>query len=136
MVEFDLWPRKVDLSKPGAKQYPGWPITVNQLDNYGRKAVAYLPMIGVKSLPASSKQVLVDRDRVGCNGRPGNSTDRQTANCCGICACAGATASLTHGSARHCGRELTLSITLSLMRGATILRVSAPRSPLIVWLLV
>ncbi len=27
------WPRWVDTSKPGAKPYPGWPITINQLDN-------------------------------------------------------------------------------------------------------
>ena len=27
------WPRWVDVSKPGAKPYPGWPITINQLDN-------------------------------------------------------------------------------------------------------
>ncbi|HET9177241.1 MAG TPA: twin-arginine translocation signal domain-containing protein [Terriglobia bacterium] len=32
-VEVTLWPRWVDPSSPGAKPYPGWPITVKQLDN-------------------------------------------------------------------------------------------------------
>ncbi len=27
------WPRWVDPSKPGAQPYPGWPITIDQLDN-------------------------------------------------------------------------------------------------------
>ena len=27
------WPRWVDTSKPDAKPYPGWPITIDQLDN-------------------------------------------------------------------------------------------------------
>lgn len=27
-VTFECWPRFADVSKPGAKQYPGWPVTV------------------------------------------------------------------------------------------------------------
>jgi phosphodiesterase/alkaline phosphatase D-like protein len=27
------WPRWVDVTKPGAQPYPGWPITIDQLDN-------------------------------------------------------------------------------------------------------
>ncbi|MBT4223560.1 MAG: hypothetical protein HOD72_03750, partial [Opitutae bacterium] len=30
-----------------AKPYPGWPYTFNQLDNYSRKAVAYLPTLEI-----------------------------------------------------------------------------------------
>ena len=30
-----------------AKPYPGWPFTFNQLDNYGRKAVSYLPNLKI-----------------------------------------------------------------------------------------
>jgi hypothetical protein len=37
----------VDPSKPGAKCYHGWPVTVSQFDNYDRKAAAYLPTIEV-----------------------------------------------------------------------------------------
>jgi phosphodiesterase/alkaline phosphatase D-like protein len=32
-VEVAAWPRWVDPASPGAKPYPGWPITIDQLDN-------------------------------------------------------------------------------------------------------
>jgi len=32
-ITFANWPRWVDATKPGAKPYEGWPITVHQLDN-------------------------------------------------------------------------------------------------------
>lgn len=44
-ITFECWPRNVDITKPEAKQYKGWPETIDQLDNYGRKAVAWLPEI-------------------------------------------------------------------------------------------
>lgn len=44
-ITMACWPRHVDVSKPAAKQYPGWPLTIDQLDNYGRHAVAYLPTL-------------------------------------------------------------------------------------------
>jgi hypothetical protein len=31
------WPRSVDPSAPGAKPYPGWPITIHRDDNAGRR---------------------------------------------------------------------------------------------------
>jgi hypothetical protein len=37
----------VDISDKDAKPYPGWPVTFNQLDNYARKAVAYLPTLKI-----------------------------------------------------------------------------------------
>ena len=30
----ECWPRNVDISDPTAKQYPGWPRTISQFDNY------------------------------------------------------------------------------------------------------
>jgi hypothetical protein len=47
-ITMECWPRNVDVSAPGAKPYPGWPITINQTDNYGRKAVAHLPTLKIK----------------------------------------------------------------------------------------
>ena len=47
-ITLECWPRKIDISAPGAKPYPGWPITIDQTDNYGRKAVAHLPILKVK----------------------------------------------------------------------------------------
>jgi hypothetical protein len=49
-IEFANWPRQTDPTQPGAKPYGGWPITIQQEDNYGRKAVAYLPEIQVTGL--------------------------------------------------------------------------------------
>lgn len=42
-ITSEVWPRWVDPSEPDAEQYPGWPITVNQHENYNRQAQAYLP---------------------------------------------------------------------------------------------
>lgn len=44
-ITMECWPRNIDISAPGSKPYPGWPITINQTDNYGRKAVAHLPTL-------------------------------------------------------------------------------------------
>ncbi|MDN5202134.1 alkaline phosphatase D family protein [Fulvivirgaceae bacterium BMA10] len=44
------WPRDIDPTVEGAKPYEGWPIVVNQMDNYSRKAQAYLPKIEVSGL--------------------------------------------------------------------------------------
>jgi len=46
-IVIECWPRWSDPSKPDAKQYPGWPVTINQLDNYGRQASGHLPTIQV-----------------------------------------------------------------------------------------
>jgi hypothetical protein len=44
-ITIECWPRGVDVTQPGAKQYPGWPVTIDQLDNFGRKPVAWLPEV-------------------------------------------------------------------------------------------
>ena len=33
-ITMECWPRNVDVSDPSAKQYPGWPRTISQFDNY------------------------------------------------------------------------------------------------------
>jgi len=47
-ITMECWPRNVDISAKDAKPYPGWPITIDQTDNYARKAVAHLPTIKIK----------------------------------------------------------------------------------------
>jgi hypothetical protein len=32
------------------QQFPGWPHTINQLDNYGREPLAYLPVVNVQGM--------------------------------------------------------------------------------------
>ena len=44
-IGIECWPRYAIPGKD--KQYKGWPKTISQFDNYGRKAVAYLPEINV-----------------------------------------------------------------------------------------
>jgi len=46
-ITMECRPRNVDLTKANAPQYPGWPITIKQSDNYGRKAVAWLPTLKI-----------------------------------------------------------------------------------------
>ena len=46
-ITFACWPRNVDVQAAGARQYPGWPRTIQQTDNYGRKPVAYLPTLTI-----------------------------------------------------------------------------------------
>ncbi|MCM4173342.1 twin-arginine translocation pathway signal protein [Arenibacter sp. TNZ] len=41
------WPRYANPMSNKNEQFPGWPITIKQEDNYGRKAVAWLPLIKV-----------------------------------------------------------------------------------------
>ncbi|MBN1911793.1 MAG: hypothetical protein JW818_18780 [Pirellulales bacterium] len=51
-VTVECWPRYADPTVPDAKQFPGWPRTINQLDNYGRKPAGYLPrlkFVGMKN---------------------------------------------------------------------------------------
>ncbi|MFC1498722.1 hypothetical protein ACFLS1_09690 [Verrucomicrobiota bacterium] len=48
-ITLECWPREVDVTNPEHKQYPGWPVTIHQQDNYDREAVAYLPTVEVKN---------------------------------------------------------------------------------------
>ena len=42
-IHTECWPRFIDPAKEPNGQYMGWPLTIAQQDNYGRKAVAWLP---------------------------------------------------------------------------------------------
>ena len=42
------------------KPYPGWPRTISQQDNYGRKAVAYLPTLKISGRVDPVIQVVDD----------------------------------------------------------------------------
>ena len=47
-IKIDCWKFMANAKYPHKNdQIPGWPVTINQMDNYGRKAVAYLPEIKV-----------------------------------------------------------------------------------------
>ncbi len=55
---FECWPRNVDISSTQADQYPGWPVTVKQQDNYEKKVVAVLPELEIKGKSDPVVQVL------------------------------------------------------------------------------
>ncbi len=57
-ITLECWPRNVDITDPQTKQYPGWPRTINQQDNYGREPVAYLPTIEVQGMTNPVVQVI------------------------------------------------------------------------------
>jgi len=51
-ITIECWPRYSDPTDPQTGgQYPGWPITIQQADNYARPAAAFLPTIEVRGLP-------------------------------------------------------------------------------------
>jgi hypothetical protein len=49
-ITIECWPRNVDITDASNKQYPGWPRTIDQLDNYARQPVAYLPTLHVSGM--------------------------------------------------------------------------------------
>ena len=57
----ECWPRNKDVDSPATQQYSGWPRTIDQIDNYSRKAVAYLPTLRVRGATNPVVQV-IDQD--------------------------------------------------------------------------
>jgi hypothetical protein len=55
-ITLETWPRYVDPAT--GKQYEGWPITVRQTDNYGRKAAAWLPTMKIVGVTDPVVQVI------------------------------------------------------------------------------
>jgi alkaline phosphatase D len=48
-IHIESWRFLADVMNPGPEdQHPGWPLTINQFDNYGREAVAWLPALNIK----------------------------------------------------------------------------------------
>lgn len=46
-MKIECWPRYADPQKGSGGQYKGWPVTVSQRNNYGRKALGYLPTLEI-----------------------------------------------------------------------------------------
>jgi len=59
-ITMECWPRGVDVTGTDAEQYEGWPITINQMDNYGREAIAYLPEIKVSGMENPVIQIIYE----------------------------------------------------------------------------
>lgn len=46
-ITFECWPRNIDIHDPNSKQYPGWPITIKQEDNFKIKEGYELPTLNL-----------------------------------------------------------------------------------------
>lgn len=58
-ITMECWPRYAVLSDPDKRtQYHGWPMEIDQEDNYGRKAIDYLPEIEVTNCATPVIQVI------------------------------------------------------------------------------
>lgn len=57
-ITFECWPREVDVTNPDHRQYPGWPVKVEQEDNDGRQPVAFLPTLEIKGQTDPVVQVI------------------------------------------------------------------------------
>ncbi|MBN2410380.1 alkaline phosphatase D family protein [candidate division KSB1 bacterium] len=57
-ITMECWPRYADPDAPDAKQYTGWPKTITVADNYGRQAIAFLPVLQFTGLEYPVVQVV------------------------------------------------------------------------------
>ncbi|MCP4710850.1 MAG: twin-arginine translocation pathway signal protein, partial [Planctomycetes bacterium] len=57
-ITIECWPRLPELFQDNNGQYPGWPVTINQLDNFGGDAVDFLPTFSIKNLENPVFQVI------------------------------------------------------------------------------
>lgn len=58
-MTMECWRLQFDAAHPQPQdQFPGWPKTIHMLENYGRKAVAYLPRIEVSGMKNPVVQVI------------------------------------------------------------------------------
>ena len=60
-IKIQCWPRLSGLSKSDVKQYPGWPVTINQADNYNKIPAGFLPAIDVTGTRDPVVQVIDEK---------------------------------------------------------------------------
>ncbi|WP_373495238.1 alkaline phosphatase D family protein [Aquiflexum sp.] len=60
-MKLECWPRFIDPDKNPSGQYQGWPITISQADNYGRKAVGFLPILDLSGIQNPVVQLINDQ---------------------------------------------------------------------------
>ncbi|SHI56018.1 PhoD-like phosphatase [Arenibacter nanhaiticus] len=49
-ITMECWPRQAKPQDGDTAQYKGWPIVINQEQNYGREAAAYLPTLNIEGM--------------------------------------------------------------------------------------
>ena len=63
-MKIECWPRYADPGKDRDGQYEGWPVTVSQQDNYGRKALGYLPTLEIQGTQDPLVQIISEENGV------------------------------------------------------------------------
>jgi hypothetical protein len=58
----ECWPRYADPESPDAEQFPGWPVTINMEDNYGRQPRLWLPVLKTSGLDHPPVIQLIDEE--------------------------------------------------------------------------
>ena len=62
-IGMECWPRHADPRHPyTGEQYPDWPVTIRQTDNYARAPHAFLPVVGDGSVTNGVVQVVNEAD--------------------------------------------------------------------------
>ncbi|MEQ8790976.1 MAG: alkaline phosphatase D family protein [Pirellulaceae bacterium] len=61
-ITIDCWPYLADPLKVGT-QFAGWPVVVDMLENYGRKAAAHLPTLRIAGLESPVVQVVNEKTK-------------------------------------------------------------------------
>jgi hypothetical protein len=62
-ITYEVWPRMMDAKAPDAEPYPGFPVTMTQMDQYGRAPRAFLPEIIVEGM--ENPVIRVEDERTG-----------------------------------------------------------------------
>jgi hypothetical protein len=63
-ITMECWRLLADVTKPGPDdQFPGWPVTIEMRENYGRKAAAHLPAIEVRGMTDPVIQIIDESDQ-------------------------------------------------------------------------
>ncbi len=61
-ITMECWPGYVDPATEPGGQYPGWPITISQTDNYNRKATGWLPRLEIQNMKEPVIRVFSEKD--------------------------------------------------------------------------
>jgi len=60
-ISLECWPRWAGPDAAESKPYPGWPVVISQLENYGKRPFGYLPLLRFHGMAEPVVQVVEER---------------------------------------------------------------------------